>query len=297
MRPSDYELLCDLPAGEYDGRGIDGVRTVTIRAGASLEVMAHPIARLSPEARREAKSRRSSPAMLRINARNRERHIMRLIEQNFTREAIVMHGTYDYPVEDYGLCNLRELSGIYDDRKLPWSEEDVMRDNRNFLARLRRRLKAAGCDPRKLKWIRRTEEGKHPPAEGLPPKYHWHGVFECPGLTREMLEACWPHGYTRCERLRLKSDGAASLARYLCKQKSPGRWWSHSRNLKIPQPRISDRKLSRRRLSRIAADVQRNGREILEALYPGYRVVELPDVRYSDFVPGAYIYARLRRRE
>ena len=49
------------------------------------------------------------------------------------------------------------------------------------------------------------------------------------------------------------------------------------------------------RAALIAADVQANAREILEAIYPGYRL-ENAEVKYSDFVAGAYIYARLRRR-
>ena len=37
------------------------------------------------------------------------------------------------------------------------------------------------------------------------------------------------------------------------------------------------------------------GVEIFEALYPGYKCVEPPRVHFSDFVDGAYIFARLRR--
>ena len=61
MNITDYDLLYDLPTGEYQGAGIDGIRTVTIRAGRSLEIMCHPITRLSREARREAKRRRTTP--------------------------------------------------------------------------------------------------------------------------------------------------------------------------------------------------------------------------------------------
>lgn len=295
MRVSDYDLLFDLPEGEYEGRGIEGVRTVTIRAGRSLEVMCHPTVHLTQEARREARSRRASPAMARLNARNTERHIMRLIEENFSREAVVVTGTYAYPVQDYGLCDLKELSEIYDRRGLPWEVERIRKDVRNWLARLRRRC----AEPGALKWLVRIEEGKEPAGTGLPPKYHFHAVIEGPGLDSETVKALWEekHGRAHCDRLDLRDDGAARLARYLCKQRRGGRWWSHSRNLRAPQPKVSDRKVSRRRLGRIAADVQRDGRAILEALYPGYRVVELPDVHYSDFVPGAYIYARMRRRD
>ena len=74
------------------------------------------------------------------------------------------------------------------------------------------------------------------------------------------------------------------------------RRWARSKNLKEPEVRVSDRKVSRRRAAAIAADVQANAREILEKIYPGYRL-EQAEVKYSDFVAGAYIYARLRRLE
>ena len=63
MRHDDTQLLFDLPEGIYDGRGLDGVRTVTWRAGRQLEIACYPITRLSGEATREAKRRRSTPAM------------------------------------------------------------------------------------------------------------------------------------------------------------------------------------------------------------------------------------------
>lgn len=297
MRLKDYDLLYDLPDGEYDGRGIDGVRTVTIRAGRSLEVMCYPITKLTPEARREASRRRTGAAMQRLNARNAQRHMLRLMEMNFTPYAWVVTGTYAYPTEDYGLCNLEELANVYEKRGLPWELERMRMDVRNFLNKLKRRMPSGA----KLKWIVRYEEGKNPPVEGLPPKYHWHALIEGEGVTRAMIDTCWPHGHTTCESFITTDDGPARLARYFCKQKAEGltgkNWWSHSRNLKAPVPKVSDRRLSRRRLARIAADVQHSGREIFEALYPGYKVVELPDVRYSDFVSGAYIYARMRRRD
>lgn len=298
MKLTDYELLYDLPAGEYDGRGVDGVRTTTIRAGRSLEVMCYPITRMSREATREAKRRRTTVAMAKINHRNRQRHIMRLLEMNFTERAWVFTGTYAYPVEDYGMCDLKAMTEEYNARKLPWDESRLRMDVRNFIEKIKRRLRKAGGDAKGLKWVIRFEEGRNPPANGLPPKYHFHAIIEAEGLTRDMLEACWvKHGSTTIERFKLRDDGAARLARYLCKQKAGGRWWSHSRNLKAPTPRVSDQRMSRRRMAMVAADVQRDGKAILEKLYPGYKLVELPDVKYSDFVSGCYIYARMRRRD
>ena len=304
MRASDYEILYDLPSGEYDGRRVEGVRTVTIRAGRSLEVMVHPTNRLTAEARREAQARRTRPAVAKINARNRERHIMRLFEENFSKAAYVITLTYAYPAEEYGMANLKDLVGTYEERGLPWEMWRVKADVRNYLAKLRRRVIRETGSAEGFKWLFRIEEGKESPLYGLPPKFHVHAVIEAPGVSRETMDALWDHGSTTCEHFRLNDDGAARLAKYMNKPKprndgrgGEGRCWSHSRNLIIPQPRVSDRKISRRRLSKIAADVRRDGKEILEGLYPGYRLVAEPEVRFSDFAAGAYIYARLRRRE
>lgn len=296
MRLKDYDLLYDLPAGEYDGRGVDGVRTTTIRAGRSLEVMCCPIIKVGQEAKRELKRRKSTPAMEKVNQRNTERHMMRLLEHNFTLEAVVFTLTYAYPAEDYGFCNLADLSDLYWDRGLPWDVGRVKKDVRNWREKVKRRVVQCGGKAEDVKWIIRIEEGKQPPAEGLPPKYHVHGIIEGPGITRELVEELWPHGTVTTDPFRMTDDGPAQLARYLCKQKMGGRWWSHSRNLKEPPRTVSKRKVSRRRLSRIAADVLRDGKEILEKLYPGYKLVEAT-AHYSDFVAGAYIYARMRRRD
>lgn len=300
MKLTDYELLFDLPAGEYDGRGLDGVRTLTWRAGNLLEVACFPITKLSGEVRREAKRRHTTAAMAKINARNTERHIMRLIEENFP-EGTVVTGTYAYPANgDYAMCDLKALAADYEDRRLPWEMERVRMDVRNWLSKLRRRVKKVGGDPgRDFKWLVRIEEGKEPPVPGLPAKFHFHAVVDGPGLDGETVKMLWEekHGRAHVDPLRLEDDGAARLARYFSKQKSGGRWWSHSRNLKIIRPTVSDRKVSRRRLALLAADVRRNAPEIFGKLYPGYRLAEEPTVSYSDFVSGAYIYARMRRRD
>ena len=302
MTHDDYQLLFDLPKGTYDGHGLDGVRTVTWRAGRQLEVACYPITRLTGEARREAKRRRSTPAMAKVNARNTERHIMRLIEANFHEgEAVVVTGTYAYPPQgDYAMMDVKAMAAEYEARKLPWEPERVRMDVRNWLGRLRRRVRKVGGDPaRDFRWIVRIEEGKEPPLPGIPAKFHFHAVVEGPGLDDQTVKALWEekHGMAHADPLSMADDKVAGLARYFTKQKAGGRWWSHSRNMIDPPPRVSDRKVSRRRLARLAANVIADGREILEKLYPGYRLAEAPVVRYSDFVAGAYIYARMRRRD
>lgn len=296
MRTEDYEVLYDLPSGEYDGHGISGIRTVTIRAGASLEVMCYPIIKKWPdEAKREAKSRKTSNAMALINQRNLKLNIMRLAELNFHHlKAVVFTGTLEYPnADDIGLMNIDDVWKDWRANKLPEGVDDVRKIVRNFLNRIKRRME----NPKELKWILSIEEDEKLSAFGLPNRYHVHMLIEAGELTQNEIADQWQLGFTRCDRFDLYHDGAARVAKYITKYKRGGRWVSHSRNLKKPTPRISDRKISRRRVAKIAEDVSFTGRSIFEKLYPGYKVAENIRVSYSDFIQGAYIYCRMRRED
>ena len=296
MNDRDYEILYDLKEGEYDGKLVEGIRTVTVRAGRSLEIMCYPIVKRFPEAaKREAKRRRTSPAMAIVNHRNQERQIMRLMELNFTHmKAMFFTGTYEYPdMDDIGMMNPDDVWAEWMKRGLPEGVEDVRRHARNFLGKIRRRMK----NPKALKWILRIEESTKEEALGLPTRYHIHMLIEAEGLNQDDISALWPFGFTRCDRFDLKHDGAAKLAHYIMKNKKGGRWVSHSRNLKQPEVRVSDRKVSRRRAMRVAEDVKRAGKEILEKVWDNkYELKGEPRVTYSDFLPGAYIYARMQKK-
>lgn len=295
MRLKDYEILYDLPAGEYDETAVGGIRTRTIRAGDTLEVECYPIARVIYEKRAEARQKRTPLAMARLNQRNTQRRMARLIDQNFTPADYVFTGTYAYPAEDMGFASIDGMQDLYLRDGLPWEIDRVKRDVVNFIQRVKRRVKRRGGDPKAVKYLYVVESGRDP-GNGLPPRFHWHGVIHAPGLTSDELKALWDRGFTRCDRLDLEHGGADRLSKYLTKQRRYERTWGHSRNLKEPDIRTSDRKVSRRRAALVARDVMQYGRQVFEAIYPGYRCEEPVEVHFSDIVPGAYIYARLRRR-
>ena len=72
-----------------------------------------------------------------------------------------------------------------------------------------------------------------------------------------------------------------------------------ARGLIIPQPTEADKKISRRRVEKIAQDIRRDpdlARLHVEACYPGYEVLEM-QVKTSEWVTGAYVYAVMCRRE
>lgn len=301
MRDTGYEILYDLKQGEYRAPDPGGIRTRTTRSGQLLEVECYPVIRLSQEAERERQRRRSSPAQEKLNLRNSRRRVERLLEANFTPGDMCLHLTVNDDTVDPGMVNLREYAEDQWTRSPARNDDELRRLIRNYIARVKRRAE----DPKRIKWLYVIEAGKEKldgDGEPLPPRYHVHMVIHAPGLSREQLEELWSFGYANCDRLSFRGNGLEALSKYITKQNgldggdARRRRWAHSRNLKEPTVTVSDRKVSRRRAAKVAADVMKDGVELLEKLYPGYRCTEPPTVRYSDFVAGAYIYAKLRRR-
>lgn len=294
-----YEILFDLPQGEYGEKEVGGIRTKTVRAGDSLEVEAFPITHISQEAKREAKKRKSSNAQIKLNRRKAARRVRRLAEHNFVPGDIVLHPTINYGFIDRGFANMQ---GILDEMHalgIPMDDDAARKLIKNFIARVKRYIRRMGGDPKDFKYIYVIETTKEPRDEdfnALPARYHYHMIISSMGiLTVEALQQLWTLGYVKAEPLDFRFNGLEGLCTYITKQRRFTRRWAHSKNLKEPEERISDRKISRRRAAQIAADMQANAREIMEKIYPGYTLEEA-EVKYSDFVAGAYIYARMRRR-
>ena len=303
MDASRYEILYDLTEGEYSQAEVGGIRTRTIRAGNTIEVECYPLIRVGARAREEVIRRRHQrEAQERLNRRNAEKRIRRLTEHNFTPEDWFVTLTWDYGAIDRFRMSAEDADRLHFRLGLPVDEEDAHNAWTNFLRRNKTRMRQRGEDPGELKYIYVLEITK--PKVGGFHHYHFHAVIHAPGLTDADLRELWPHGFTRCDRLSWADEGPARLGHYLTKAHTTEelgtngrrrRRWNHSKNLAEPVETVSDRKISRRRAARIAADVMNDGRAIFEAVYPGYRCVESPTVRYSDFVAGAYIFARLRK--
>ena len=300
---SQYEMLFDRPEGEYAAAGVGGIRTKTVRAGETIEVECYPLTRIGAGARRAWEGRKRQRACQEaLNRRYAERRVRRYIEHNFTPTDWVTTLTWDYGAIDRTTMSGEDADRLFFEMGLPENEEDARRAWTNYLKRIKTRMRQIREDPRELKYIY-VLEITGPKTDGFE-HFHFHAVIHAPGLTDLDLKALWGMGFCRTDRLSLRSEGAARLANYMTKQHTTEevrrdgkrlRRWGHSQNLAEPVETVSDRKVSRRRAAAIAADVQRDGRAIFEAVYPGYVCVEPPVVRYSDFIAGAYIYARMRR--
>ena len=246
-----------------------GYRTRTTVAGPRLEAEVYPIFGRSTEAflRRAKKTNVTPEKQARLNQERSIRHLILLVDGNFTAEDIHLTLTYS---------------------QAP-TYERAKKDMRNFLLKVKRIREKRGMP--ELKYIY-TIEGDE---DGTKQRIHIHLLMNG-DMDREELEGIWAKGYANADRLRPDENGLEAIARYLVKQQRNRRRWCASRNLKQPKSRTSDSRCSNARVKRIAFDIRNEAKAEMEKVYPGYQFVKC-SVRYSDVVDGAYIRCVMRKKE
>ena len=249
-------------------------RTRRVIAGPMMYLYVYPVARRALGKRsREKLGRATREAQERVNRR-----------RNMDRLEQYMHANFD--------TNDLFLTMTYDDDSMPADLSEVRRDVKNYLARLRYRAKRAGRELKYIYVIELSERRDEDPNS----RERWHVHMVLSGADRDTAEDAWPYGYGNSRRLQDSKERFTGIAKYMLKRRASWRTWEKTRNLVRPVERITDRQPSRRRVAMIARDVRQAGKEIFEKLYPDWELIEDADVRVSDYVPGAYIYARMRRR-
>lgn len=269
-----YAILCDRA---LNGDGLTAMerarggyyRTRSIRSGSLLEVEAYPI--LPKWTAAAVKKIRATPEAIRAhNARQAEKRITRLIEANF--------GEGDYFFT--GTIAGDELPGLKEAQKI----------TQRFIRRVNYERRKRGLGNAKYVYaIEGWEEGSRKK------RLHMHMIVDG-GLDRLTLKRLWDAGVSKAEELDPKGfGGLKGLAKYLSKDPRGRKRWGYSLGLKQPVETVADRKISDKAAWRIA-ESPAGAAAALEKLYPGYEHVET-EVKGNPYVPGAYIYAVLRRRE
>ena len=283
--------------GKLEGgwaRGCLRQRVKTITAGPMVDVECYPVwdTRTALAARAEAKREAHRKAQIRLDAKNAQKKLDRLINANF------------------GAGDLF-LTCLYDDKAQPPDAETAMKDARNFLRRVKTLRRRRGLP--ELKYIYVTEE-THSAARGT--RYHHHAILSGDGVTRDEIEALWDRHkgkrdrYANSRRAKPNEKHLTGLAHYLTMDKaarSPEadgknpqrragkRRWNSSLNLRQPVETVADKKISVRKAGQIAEATRENAREVFARLYPGCDLVEI-EVKRSRWVAGVYVYAQLRKR-
>lgn len=250
-------------------KGILLQRTKTVIAGDHLDADIYPV--LDWQYSREVKARRKTPEQMRkANLERALRYFTQLGNLNF--------GNGDLFVT---LTMAEECSF-----------EEFQRIKRNFFSRLRARFKRAGVPFEYLGTVESTNEGK---------RHHIHMILRGGVIDRDELEKLWRLGTANAKRVQIQFEdkGVEGLCRYMTNHKDTqeklmAHKWFASKGLKKPRATYNDSKFSRAAAARIEKAVREDARKEFEKRYPGWRLVDY-SVRYSDFLPGVYIHAHMRR--
>lgn len=251
-----------------------------------MEVDIYPISEREHRASARSKQRQATRMVqANLNARNSARHLMQLVNTNFTDNDL-------------------HVVLPYFQRRLPATEDEAERDLDNWIRRVNYLRARRGYPPARV--IAVTE---HQEAGGGRKKvnFHHHVIISGDGLTRDELEAYWSDGrqkdlrkrqlcgYAHSDRLRFDQDSLEGLANYLMKYPKRKKRWRQSEGLKQPRrPRPNDSRYSRGKVARLARE-RVDDPDYWNRQYPGWELNggALDAVYHEQF--GWYLYLKMRR--
>lgn len=216
--------------------------------------------------KRRKKCKSANHIQNKLNQKNAERKLTRLVHANFTADDIALHLTY---------------------ADCPENEECATKDLKNFLRRLKRRYIKSGLT---LKYITCTEYGTR---SG---RAHHHLIING-GIDRDEIEKLWGLGYANSKRLQFNDEGITGLAKYMSKSHVFYRRWNSSRNLIRPECIISDGDFSACDLKELALSVEDgSAADIIESRYPDFIVTNIEAYK-NPMNQGYYIHFEMRKRK
>lgn len=282
-------------------------RTKTTKAGPMLHVDCYPIwdTKTYRAAKTEAEQERHRKAQAKLNKRNAEAKITRLLDENFHR---------------HDLC----VTLKYHDGKNPEDEKQALRDVQNYIRRIKTLRNKRGLEPIRYVYVIEETNG----ARGR--RFHAHVVMSGDGITMDEAERKWTDhvaGHTNMGKVMPGEDerkpNLASLAHYLLddtkaertmardgknpQRRAMKRMWNCSKNLRDPDEyaTTADKKISVRKVQKIAETMNdaEQAEAIFARLYPDYTLVLKDDgkpeieAKRSKWTTGVYVRALLRRKE
>lgn len=255
-------------SGDDVRSGVVCYRTKTIKSGDMLECISYPVYK-QQACVRAAREKVTGAAQAEVNRRNAVRRMERLVQCNFGKDAVIVTCTYE---------------GAYPE------DEEAEKQLDLYLARLRRAARKIG---RELKYVAVTERA----ATG---RVHHHMILQ--GVDRDTAESKWKRGYCNARRYQKRAEQFVGIVRYMLKYRSTqdqmvSKRIRASHGMVQPRERVSDHRISIRKMERMAEDMQHEGMQILAKVYRGYELHEKPMIRRSEYMPGAYLYARMWKKD
>lgn len=237
-------------------------------SGDYLEIDIYPV--FGRAGQRRKKYKETSECQKRLNRKNCEMKLTRLLNTNFTEDDLRFDLTYQTDL-------------------LPQDDDAAIRELRNFLRRLKRFRKKAGLSA--LKYVAVTEKSK----KG---RYHHHLVISG-GVSIKDLAELWGRGYTSAKPLQFDENGIEGLAKYLVKEPIGSKFYQASRNLSQPEVETRDEVYSQKTVNAMAKICQ--DPELWEGLYDGYTFVSAKPFwndynRHQSITVRMYIPPKKKRK-
>lgn len=254
------------------------IREKRIKSGKLLEVNIYPVTRDGKHIFRGPKSKVSSEQQTKYNQKQAQKRAVRLLNANFDESDVIIHLTYsenkrpdEYEQAKRDIVNYLRRIKTFRERKAEELRSKLKAEPRN--KELRAQLRKAE-EP--LKYIYTIEAKKRG-------GYHFHLILSGCGYERDWRDyrSIWNKGISRkADRYDPDYWGPEKIGAYLVKQADhsyapPGaKKFVCSRNLRKPEEKIKDGKLTSRRVE-LMGTVHQEDREYWERRYRGYRVVKI----------------------
>jgi len=219
------------------------------------------------EAARAKREIGSRQAQKNLNDKNAKKTIIRKINTNFTDKDIAVDLTY---------------------KGMAPNEEQARRDIQNYIRRVKDYRKKHGLPDLKYVYVIEFDD-----TENSQKRIHHHLIMS--SMDRDVVEKLWGKGYANSRRLQPNEFGLEGIARYITKDPRGNKRWCASRNLENPKITVADYKITKRKVEKIARN-ENCASDIFQQLYKGYVFNDI-NIKYSDFVSGAYLYVRMRRED
>lgn len=276
------------------------IRQKKTKSGKLLEIDYYPVwnngSRVPMRAPKEKPSRREQ---IEYNNRQAEKKLIRLINTNFDSDDIIMHPTY-----------APEFA--------PQNELQARRDIINYIRRIKNRrqnelIKITNeineLPKTETFQIRRLELEKRKLKLQQPLKYiyviekityktgrfagndNWHfHMFITGGLDRSEYEKSWSNSMrSNADIFQPDKYGPEAIAKYMVKNPQGKKRFCYSRNLKKPDVKHSDKKMTKRGIERIAK-TRTDDTKYWENKFSGYKLIRCYS-RYNEY--NGYWYVSL----
>lgn len=243
------------------------IREVIHKSGNYMEIDMFPVTSTTKRTgARKKKFKPTSAAQANLNQRNREKHILRLMRENFTENDI-------------------EITLTYSDNP---TKEEALKRHAKYIRRVRAEARKRGKEIKALYTHEQQKNGK----------IHHHTTMTGV-LSRDEFESLWEYGRANARRLQFGRDGLEGLAKYKAKEAARSdrgiyRTLGMTRNMKKPEKITRDGHITQKEMINsvngnwCAADFERRYKGYT---YLGHKIV------YNDFNGNFYVYVDMIRTE